>query len=43
MDSGSSNLPADDAQNANVEEFTREILVPHLLDPDPFNSEDEVI
>lgn len=41
MDSGSS--PAEEGQNNNVDESTKEILVPHMLDPDPFLAENEII
>jgi hypothetical protein len=41
MDSGSTN-PDEVITNNNGEEGeTKEILVPHLLDPDPFTAEDE--
>ncbi len=41
MDSGNAN--PDEALNTNGEDSNKEIPVPHLLDPDPFIIEDEVI
>jgi hypothetical protein len=40
MENGLGNPTEDGTQNNSNEEISREIPVPHLLDPDPFVNED---